>query len=181
MKYFESMNSLNDDSCAMEARDRENQSMIDYNTFNFYNDGDCHQIDKKLLNLAIENPNLNFRNGYGSANPCAIEMETKLKYNADMMTHGPEKRQFRLRNFTAVPDIRRGSYAVGYDELLSPGQDTHVLRQCDRLTERDFNRFTPYIECMDKFISLEAQAIPELLAIGANSRDLVRKQKRACS
>lgn len=181
MKYYESMNSLNDDECALATRGRENQSLIDYNTFNFYNDGKCETVDKKLLNMALEHPNLRFRNGYGNANPCTIDADTKLKYNQDQMTHGPEKRQYRVRNFTAVPDIRRGSYVAGYDELLNPGKDTHVIRQCERLTETDFNRFVPFIECMDKFVSLKGEVLPEIFAIGVNSRDLVRKQKRACS
>lgn len=180
MKYFESMNSLNDDQCAVETRNRENQSMVDYSTFNYFNNGDCKQVDKQLLDLALENPNLRFQNGYGSANPCAIDLETKIKYSADQLTHGPEKRQYRVRNFTAVPNISRGSYAPGYDFLLNPGEDTHKIRQCDRLTEHNFNRNVPFIDCMEKFVELEAYALPDLFAIGVNSREIVRNQKR-CS
>lgn len=178
MRYFESQNRLTSDDCAVLAKDRENQSIIDYETYNFFNNGNCEETDKKLMDLAMEHPNLRFRNGYGSANACTIDLETQIKYEPRALTHGPERRQYRVRNFTAVPDISRGPLAPNFESMLMPGEDTHTIRQCDRVTEKDFQRFVPYLDCIEKFITLESQAIPEMQTIGVNSRDLVRDQMK---
>lgn len=182
MRYFESQNRLTQDNCALLAKDRENQSFIEYTTYNFFNEGNCTETDNKLLELSLEHPNLRFRNGYGSANACTIGTETDIKYEKRAVTHGPEKRQYRVRNFVAVPDISRGSLTPNFEGLLVPGEDTSPIKFCSRTVEKDFQRFIPFIECVEKFVTLESHAIPELHAIGTNSRDLVRNEikKRKC-
>lgn len=166
-------NRLTQDSCALLARQRENESMVDYVTYNFFTNGDYEARMKELNAVAWKNPNLRFRDGYGMASEQVIDMDSVSRYEAEI-THGPEKRQFYVRNFHAVPDFARGSCAPNTESLLRNGLDTTSERQCDPLAEKDFSRFVPLNECMGRFLEQGSRAIPEMIPIGVNSRDLVR-------
>jgi hypothetical protein len=178
---FDWESKLSQDECAKLARSRANESVSDYVLFNFFNDGDCEGKAKELDEIAWEHPNLRFRNGYGVASECVIDNDSKARYSSDI-THGPEKRQLYVRNFHAVPDFARGAFAPNTESMLINGIDTSSDKQCNRLSEKDFDRFTPFTRCVESFIEQAQRAIPETLPIGVNSIDLVRAQfKSKCS
>lgn len=170
-------NKLSQDACAQLSRQRENEGINDYVMFNFYKE-DCKKTAEKLEKFAYDNPNLRFRYGYGVADACVIDNDSVSRYSTEL-THGPEKQQLQMRNFHAVPDFSRGTLAPNTESLLINGLDTSGERECDRLTEKDFNRFVPYVDCFDKFIENAAIALPEMNSIGANSRDIVRQAMSA--
>lgn len=174
-------NKLSQDDCARLAKSRVNESINDYVLFNFFNMGDCDGKNKELESIASRHPNLRFRNGYGVASSCRIDEDSKARYNSDV-THGPEKRQYYVRNFHAVPDFARGTCAPNTESLLINGLDTTRDRQCERLTEKDFDRFTPFAGCFGQYIQQGQQNISNMVTIGENSIDMVRKQfKSKCS
>ena len=174
MKYFDWENKISMDPCALLTKDRENESIIDYNTYNFY--GNCEDNIAKLIDFSSQYPNLRFRDGYGVANSCVIDAESEMRMSSEV-THGPEKRQYQVRNFQAVPAYNRGSCAPNTESYLINGMDTTLLRQCDRLSERDFERFEPLLGCIEKHLAAGVAAIPDEQRIGANSRDLVRNMR----
>lgn len=175
MKSYHWENKLSMDECALLAKARENESIVDYITYNFYTNGDYEERMQELNQVAWDNPNLRFRDGYGVASEQLINKDSETRYNV-ALTHGPEKRQLVVRSFTAVPDISRGSYAPNTESYLLNGLDTSGIRQCIRTTEMDFNRFVPFTDCINRHIQEGALAIPNELPIGMNSRDIVRKQ-----
>jgi len=173
-KMYNWENKLTQDPCELLAKSRENESIVDYQTFNFYNFGDCAKKMEQLNTVAWEHPNLRFRDGYGIANQCVIDNDNKIRYQSEV-THGPEKRQYYIRNFYAVPDFARGSCAPNTESLLKNGISTSKDRECDRLSEKNFNRFTPYTDCFGRFMDQGARVIPEMSTIGLNSSDIVRR------
>jgi hypothetical protein len=174
-QVFNWENVLSQDECAKLAKSRENESISDYVMFNFFDMGDCEGKMKELQSVASEHPNLRFRNGYGVASSCVIDRDSEVRNNVDL-THGPEKQQLYVRNFHAVPDFSRGVCAPNTESLLINGLDTSHDRVCNRLMERDFNRFTPYTECFARFIEQGQINIPAMQTIGENSVDLVRRK-----
>jgi len=174
MSQFNWENKLSQDSCALLAKSRENESVVDYLTYNYYTNGDFDARMQELNKVAWNNPNLRFRDGYGVASGQRIDEDSMTRYDSEI-THGPEKRQFYVRNFQAVPDFARGSCAPNTESLLKNGIDTSPEKECNKLVEKDFDRFVPYNECMDKFIEQGARSLPEMLTIGVNSRDIVRQ------
>jgi hypothetical protein len=175
---FDWESKLSQDECAKLARSRANECISDYMLFNYFNNGDCNKT-KELNKLALEHPNLRFRIGYGVA--CVIDDDSKARYSSDI-THGPEKRQLYVRNFHAIPDFARGAFAPNTESMLINGVDTSSDKQCNRLSELDYDRFTPYTRCFGMFIKKAQRAIPDALPIGLNSVDLVRSQfKSKCS
>lgn len=174
---FDWENRLSMDSCALLQQGRDNQSLLDYNTFNFYNsDPVCTEPPQsKQQELVAKYPNMRFRTGYGIADGCTIDQDSALRNDADAMTHGRERRQLQTRTFVAVPDTQRGIAAPTIEYVLQQGQDTS-REKCTILVERDFDRFTPFIDCVGSFIGNELRVLPELNRLGDNSRDIMRKQ-----
>lgn len=168
-------NKISMDKCALMTKEIENESIFDYNTFNYFNFNNYGDTRKKLDEVAWENPNLRFRDGYGIANNEVVDFDSKLRYDA-ILTHGPERRQYYVRNFTAVPDLSKGSCVPVTEAILKNGIDTSQIRQCNRLTETDFDRFVPFTPCLSQYILNGARLLPDHHFIGDNSRDIVRQQ-----
>jgi hypothetical protein len=169
--FFE--NKLTTDSCATSARERENQSIRDYQLFNFY--GACD--NSNVASFAAANPNLTYRNGYGVSSACTIDQDSTVRLTC--LGHGPERRQLPVRNFVAVPDMSRGCSLPDTESYLINGQDTTLYRECDRLTEKDFNRFVPLMGCTEDYI--KGFGARDYFPIGIDSREETRKKLGACS
>lgn len=180
MKEYNWENRVSMDRCALVAKERENESIVEYNTYNFFTNEDYERRVKELNAIAWENQNLRFRHGYGIANEQVVDEDSRARYGADRLTHGPERRQYNTRNFMAVPDFSKGGCAPNTEMWLKTPMDTHDLKQCDRVAEKAFDRFVPFNDCMKTFITNGARAIPELHAIGSNSRDMIRNSNNKC-
>jgi hypothetical protein len=174
-------NKLSMDACAQLQRERENLSLLDYRTYNFYNQGSCDVKNKAVEALVAKYPNFRFRDGYGVANSCTIDADNRIRYESEL-THGRERQQLTTRQFTAVPDFARGSCAPNTESLLVNGYDTSHIRVCNRTVEADFNRYMPYLGCVQDYVEGKALSLPEWLSIGENSREIVRAQqaKKTC-
>lgn len=163
-------NKLTMDRCALAQKQNDNDVIYDYNTYNFFLRGeDCKSVNEKLNCFAADHPNLRFREGYGIGE-CVIDQDSRLRY--EPLTHGRERQVLNARLFQAVPDIGRGGLVPNTDTFLKNGIDTTQIRQCDRLTERDFDRFYVLSECAS-----EQARVPYMLSAGVDSRELWRQQK----
>lgn len=176
MRYFDLGNSIKLDTCAQLTTDRENASIFDYNTMNYFDiEGNCAQLNEKIQVLSLENPNLRFRNGYGQSAPCTIDTDSELKNS--QMTHGPERMQLFSRNFAAGPNLSHGQGPAQVESIIQQGFDTTIYKECGFITEQDYNRFTPLQNCMASFIDNYSKSIPDTNTIGTNSRDVVRSSE----
>lgn len=178
MHYFDNGNKLRQDACALDARDRENQSQIDYNTFNFFHaGGTCTEVEQKVKSLANEYPNMRFRVGYGVASSCTIEEDNKMRYGADV-THGPERRNLNSRNFVAGPNFSRGQLIPNLESVLITGVDTINERDCYKLAESQYGVFPPMSSCVETFVKGASKVIGDDLRIGKPSKDIFMAQRK---
>jgi hypothetical protein len=176
-KYFDSGNKVGQDACAIETRNRENASVSDYNTYNYFNaNGTCEEYDVKIKAFAEENPNLSYHMGYGVAS-CKIDDDSRMR-NPNM-THGHEKKSLCVRNFIASPDLGKGQNSPNLESILINGVDTLVASDCNKLAEIQFPIFTPFQDCMASYVSGASQILPD--RIGKPSKDIFLANRNACS
>jgi hypothetical protein len=172
--YYNWENRLTQDACARQARELENESVLNYYSWNPL---DCENMSK-VKEFAFKHPNLRFRTGYGVADSCTIDDDSKTRMIP--LTHGPEKRQMHIREFHAVPNLSHGCFAPVTESKLINGQNTsRLFTDCAILPEVDFNRFTPFTDCMRKFINGYSE-YEEDARIGINTRELTRKKLKNC-
>jgi hypothetical protein len=180
MRYFDSTSKISQDACALEVKDRENESLVAYNTFNFYHaDGSCSEVDQKVKELASQNPNLTFRVGYGVASACTVDNDNKLRYGSDL-TRGPERQNLCIRNFVACPDFSRGHAIPNLESALLNGVDTLIDRDCYKLAETQLGVFQPLTPCVESYIKNASEVITEDLRIGKFSKDEFLAHRKSC-
>lgn len=178
MRYFDATNRVNQDRCALETRDRENESVANYNTYNFYHaDGTCTDVEKKVKDLATEYPNLTFRVGYGVASACSIEQDNKVRYGFDM-THGPERQNLCTRNFVAGPNFSRGTLIPNLESVLLNGVDTLVDRDCYKIAETQLGVFQPMSACVADYVKKASDVIVDDIRIGKPSKDIFMSERK---
>lgn len=180
MRYFDNGNRVNQDECAQQARDRENQSVTDYRTFNFYELGNCTERTQNVRDFSAQNPNLVFRMGYGVTSACAVDSDNKLRYGADV-THGPERQTLCPRSFVASPNLSRGTFIPNLESQLLNGVDTLETRDCHKLAESQFDVFMPLSSCVEKFVHGAAAVLDDDIRIGRPSKDIFLENRKAAA
>lgn len=171
--YFDSDTSISMDTCAINQRNLDNDSIMDYNLFNYFQPNElCQDHLKKVVATSTSFPNLTTKIGYGVAS-CFIDEDSKARFDTEQ-THGPERQQLHVRPFGAVPDLSRGACLpnAGLEDVVVQGSLRQ--RQCDILSEYDFNRNVPFNACMNSFVNNRSMALPDVYSIGENSRDMIK-------
>lgn len=161
-------NKLTTDRCALATKQNDNDYVHDYNTFNFFNGGDC-QTFKCAIDASYNNPNLLAQDGYGLG-PCVIDEDSQLKLDPTNLTHGKERQPLFSRVFYAVPNYSKGGLIPNTETYLKNATDTSMIRQCNRITEKDFDRFIPLPSCGE-----QQMKVPYTLTLGQDSRKLMRQ------
>lgn len=174
-KYFFWENKLSMDKCALAAKQTDSDLIYDYNTFNFFLQGDdCEKVHNRISCFAENYPNLRFRDGYG-VGECKIDTDSKLRY--EPLTHGREHQQLNTRLFYAVPNFARGGLVTNVETVLKNATDTKILhKECDKLAEKDFDRFVDLLNC-----GKNAYTQPYTLSAGEDSRQIWRQHLRSCT
>lgn len=147
MRVFELESKLHSDDCAIVNKELMNKSVNDYNLYNSFFTSDCKEDNSKMYNFAFDNPNLHFRDGYGYTNACVVDADSVMR-NDSKLTHDKSKIQLCARWDQAVPDLGRGGLIPNLESRLKNGEDTSMIRACNKVTEKDFDRFTPLVGCV---------------------------------
>lgn len=182
MRYFDNGTKVSMDPCAVEAREHDNVSIANYKTFNASNPTtDRRACDAKRQELATimgDNPNLRYHEGVGGAAlPCFIDDDTKLRMMGEW-TSARERNQMFLRFFHAVPDLSRGTLIPNMESFLKNGIDTTYERQCNRLSEVDFQRAQAFDTCAAQRFGSRAESTPDWgMQFGKSSREEVRSKE----
>jgi hypothetical protein len=175
-KVFEQEHRLGADDCSLNAKDYGNVSINDYSLWNTYHMSCDTNATKELQKFSNQNPNLHFRNGYGYTTGCGVDNDTEVRLNGKL-THEKPKVQLFTRPFLAVPDLSRGVVVPGLESRLVEGDDTTQVRECDRVSEKDFDRFTPLIPCLKFNIQNPHHIIPPWVNGGEDSRRLMKQSQ----
>ena len=147
MRVFELENNLGSDSCTLINRELANTSIFNHNIYNNFFTSDCKDDNKKMVEFMTDNPNLHYRDGYGFTNSCVIDNDSELRNNSKV-THDRSKIQLCSRWNLAVPDLGRGGLLPNTESKLKNAEDTSYMRNCDKVSEKYFNRNIPLIGCL---------------------------------
>lgn len=171
-KMYDFENRLTTDTCAQKVRESNNTEISNYNLYNYF--GDCE--NDALQKMAAECPNLHFKNGYGFTSACTVDTDSAVRFQ--VMTHGHEKRQLNVRPFTAVPNMSRGVFVPDVESALLNSQDTTIIRECGRIVERDFDRFVPFVGCVQSHV--DGYSANNFFPTGMDTRETMRKRMKNC-
>ena len=171
MSEFLEQNRLTLDRCAIFTKELQNKSVSEYALFNMYPTSDC--CTDSLVEFTMKNPNLRFRDGFGNVNACTVDGDSDLRNNAKM-TNFREKEQLCTRWYQAGPNIGKGGLIPNVESRLRNAEDTSDIRECDRLAERNFDRFIPMLGCLADSIQNPNNIILPFERGGKFTRDYVR-------
>lgn len=164
MPLFDSTGRLSTDACATRLKDRGNEGIAAYqfgDFRDFSSTGWRHPRE-----FSSTNRNLWLWDGYG-VDRSTLDSDSALRYSE--MTHTRCKRQLPQRVFHAVPDLGRSQGEPSIESGLQNGLDTSGARSCNRLAERDFDRFDPGVKPVDV-----SHVIPQWTNGGVPSREITR-------
>lgn len=170
-------NRLRDDDCAVRMWEQGNRDMLEYRMGSLCkNVLDCDDDDEKVGEAWADCRRARYgvRRSVG-LNRCRVDDDSRLRLDAEL-TNGAAKLQLPKRVFFASPDLARGRGEPGVEHALFNGLDTSVLKACDRLAERDFDRFDPGVRC----VSVK-NIIPTWVRGGEHSRITARCGKKKSS
>jgi hypothetical protein len=168
-RSFDFMGRLADDDCALITKELQNQSIGDYNLYNSYMTANCETDKTHLDTFVAQNPNLRYKDGFGFLNGCVVDADSKLR-NGALFTNDREKSQLCTRWHKAVPALSKGGLTVNVDSRLKFAEDTSAIRECDRLSERNFNRFVPMTPCLASSIQDPENIVPQWQWGGESTR-----------
>lgn len=175
MRVFELENRLKTDNCAMNTTNLQNRSIEDYYLYNMYPTADCDASVQNLTDFMIDNPNLHFKDGYGFANQCTVDMDSKFRMDPNSLTNFREKTQLCTRWHQAVPDFGHAGLVPNVETALKFGEDTSYIRDCDRIAEKQLDVFIPFNTC--GLINKDVVGPSEV--VGVSTRDFVRNDDYA--
>lgn len=134
--------SLKDDKCTIMDNSEQSIAPGNYMLSNF-NICDC-KIDD-VIDIATENPNLVFRDGYGVSD-CVIDESNKIRVGK-VRKYPKCTQQLFERPYLTVPYMGRGSGNSNIETKLLPGEDTSQKRPCNSLAGVSIdNQFIPLVK-----------------------------------
>jgi hypothetical protein len=176
MRNFDQFARLVDDKCALVTREYQNRSIGDYMLYNSYVTSQCKKDKKEFDSFVSQNPNLRFKDGFGFLNSCVVDTDSELR-NGAKFTNEKEKSQLCTRWDQAVPSYNKGGLIVNVDSRMKFAEDTSAIRDCDRLTEKDYNRFIPLTPCLAQSIQNPEHIIPKWVNGGESTRAYVQENQ----
>jgi hypothetical protein len=170
MKFYRSENRLTIDNCAQLTKELQNKSVEDRHLMNFYytNDCKCEVLDDFLFDN-----NMVVKDGYGFTNGCSVDVDSELRMGA-ALTHDREKIQLCSRWDVGGPNINKGGLIPNIESRLKNAEDTSYIRDCDKITEHDYNRWTPLVGCLAPTIQNPDYIVEPWVRGGAHTRNDVR-------
>lgn len=172
MRNFDMASRLEDDKCALVTRELQNRSMGDYFLYNSFLTAECKKDKTQFDTFVSENPNLRYKDGFGFLNSCVVDTDSELR-NGAKFTNEKEKSQLCTRWHQAVPSYNKGGLIVNVDTRMKFAEDTSAIRDCHKVSEKDFNRFVPLTPCLAGSIQNPKNIVPQFVRGGASSRNYV--------
>lgn len=171
---YDSESKLRSDSCYQSSRDLENSRIHSY----FMQPGAYGAPDLQSCPIAsarrpdLAHRNLQMKDGYGIADGCTIDADSRFRNSAAAMTNPREKHQLFQRLFQATPDLNSGLPRPDVESRLLQG-DMDVSRRCTGGVEWD-RPFFDMLPCVAATQTAE-HIVPEWTWGGEPTRDYVRR------
>lgn len=175
---FNVEDSINKDTCAISARNKQNNSISEYNVYNYFkgNTPDCEAYDKtSIMNLSLDTQ-MHIKDGYGIGNMCVVDTDSKLRNDA-IWTNSKEKSQLYTRVFQGTPNINKGGLNVPIEDRVKQGEYNTIKKGCDRVSETQLDSFIPLVPCLAKNVQNTKHIIPEWGVWGGQpTRDFIHQK-----
>ena len=170
MRVYNSENRLLNDQCARLTREIQNKSVNDRLLYNFYytSDCDCAALDE----FAFEN-NMVVKDGYGFTSGCVVDTDSELRLNGKW-TNQREKEQLCTRWDVGVPNLNKGGLVPNIESRMKNADDTSDIRSCDKISEKNFNRFVPLVGCLASSVQDPKHIMEPWTRGGVHTRNEVR-------
>jgi hypothetical protein len=118
---------------------------------------------------------MHIKEGYGVANACTVDNDTKLR-NDQIITRGKCKNQLSSRLFNASPYLFRGELEPDTESRIRQGEFNNKNKTCDLLSEKSLDVFTPMLPCLKENIQDDKHIIPTWARGGEHTRDHIKQQ-----
>lgn len=179
-KLFNEPDGILSDQCAIDARNRQNAGINNYNIFNFYKGtaDDCTKYSKKdIIDLSLDTQ-MHLKDGYGVTDRCVVDEDSKLR-NGQVWTNPKEKVQLYARVFQGIPNINTGGLNVPVEDIVKQGQYNYLRKGCDNQSEQQYDSFMPLVPCLAKTVQTDRTVIPpwEGHGIPIGSRDYIQQSR----
>ena len=173
MRVYDLLSDLESDNCAKVNRELVNTSIYNHNLYNNFFTSDCQEsTNQKMVEFMTDNPNLHYRDGYGVTSGCTVDEDSMLRNNSKL-THDKTRIQLCSRWDTAAPDLGKGGLIPNIESKLKNAEDTSFLRDCDKLSEKYFDRNIPLIGCLAPTIQDPSHIIMPFDRGGAITRNFI--------
>ena len=175
---FDQHSSLGSDQCTVISKDTENQRINEYqlNGFAFGGAGSVCPSRQTLKDMELEHVNLRLKFGYGYADNCTVDNDSKVRIDPNSMTHDGHKQQLFTRLYQAVPNLGRG---VSRPDIESRLLHSHIDETRHCTDGAPWDRFVPLVACLKNDVQNDQHIIPTWVHGGEATRDYVRRGK-AC-
>ncbi len=181
-------NTLRNDRCALEQRDRYNIGIADYTMQNYaYNwPVECQVPNQRMANFAYDHPNLHPRIGVGLSDDCLIDQYSALRNDPGQLTKDRCRIQLFERVFQGVPNLRPGRVDPGEEMPIQQGVDNSVYEgsvlPCKKsLMEYALKEFDSLLPCV-KEVQTPEHTVEPWVRGGIPTKDYERRQDflRSC-
>lgn len=176
-------NTLRNDKCAMELRDKYNVGISKYTMENYAYDWPvkCHVPDQRMAPFVYDHPNLHPRIGVGLSDDCLIDQYSSLRNDPEQMTKDRCRIQLFERVFQGVPNLKPGRVDPGQEMPLQQGVDNTVYEgsvlPCKKsLMEFALKEFDPLLSCV-KEIQNPVHIVEPWVRGGIPTQDYERRQE----
>lgn len=177
---FNQQDRLAADECVTTARNRTNESLMQYRMWRSdggNSDASCDATlrrDRGIADFSVKHPNIRFKNGVGVVSPCLVDTDTDLRLN-QIWNREKAKTQLFNRFYTAHPNLAKGRQDVEKEDRLVLGESTAYGKQCGKGAAAD--RFMPLLPCLAQQLNDPDTMVAPFNTFGEDSRQLMRDKQ----
>jgi len=101
---FDAATGIFHDSAHVQDRDRQN---LDEGAYALHNFRDLDSCGRDAMRLALNHPNLRYKNGYGNFSGCNVDRDSKVRIRGPKSTNVKARQQLSTRVAVAGPNLAR--------------------------------------------------------------------------
>jgi len=168
------------DQCAMEARDTQNNAIVNYDLYQ-YLPAQCDGVHARFPTFSYDHVNLIGRAGYGVAEGCVVDNYSALRNDPAQMTRDKCKTQLFTRIFQGCPDLACGVGDPDNELNVLSGTNTNtfdgVKYPCKKtIMEQQTYNFDPLLNCV-KEVQNPEHVVEKWTRGGTDTRNYMLRQE----
>jgi hypothetical protein len=168
------------DTCAKEAKDNQNDSIINYDLYQYLH-VPCDGAHARFPSFAYDHVNLTGRTGYGVAEGCVVDNYSMLRNDPAQMTRDKCKTQLFTRIFQGAPNLGCGMGDPEKELNVLSGSSSSTFEgtkfPCKKsLMEKQLYHFDPLLDCV-KQVQAPKHIVEQWTRGGTDTRNYMLRQE----